>query len=299
MKPLSPRPAPIASASDARPSAASLPPRRLHLLLGVAALSVTAFSLTGVAALTGLLPGPQAAHPAGPLPAAAFAQALPTASAEAVQAVHAQALVAPPATVAEAARAARQAAGPSAVVHAAPVRRPAGRAPIPEAQPAAQPAPVASPVSQAPDAWPPARGVQAAPAGTRPVRLTQASEFGTVESVRAVSEPGASLGLGTIGGGVLGGAIGSQIGKGNGRTAMAALGAIGGGLLGHEVEQRLRAPRGYEVRLRMDDGTLRTVRHARDPGWRVGQRVHADEAVESAGSQPPNQPQPMQVGAPA
>ncbi|MBU6261209.1 MAG: hypothetical protein KGO01_22555, partial [Burkholderiales bacterium] len=52
------------------------------------------------------------------------------------------------------------------------------------------------------------------------------------------------------------------------------LGAIGGGLAGNEVEKRQRAETVYEIRVRMDDGTLRTYTRASAPA--PGTRVTVD-----------------------
>jgi outer membrane lipoprotein SlyB len=73
---------------------------------------------------------------------------------------------------------------------------------------------------------------------------------------------------------VLGGLLGHQIGKGHGRDAMTVVGAVGGGLAGHEVEKRVRAETVYEVRVRMDDGRLRTLTQKSAP--RPGARVTVD-----------------------
>ncbi|HEY9207696.1 MAG TPA: glycine zipper 2TM domain-containing protein, partial [Acidovorax sp.] len=62
---------------------------------------------------------------------------------------------------------------------------------------------------------------------------------------------------GAVAGGVLGGVLGNQVGKGSGRTAATVLGAVGGGYVGHTVEQRTRTQTVYEVRVRMDDGSVR------------------------------------------
>jgi outer membrane lipoprotein SlyB len=97
---------------------------------------------------------------------------------------------------------------------------------------------------------------------------------GVVESVREVQVKGEATGLGAIAGGVLGGAIGNQAGKGNGRKAMTVIGAVGGGLAGHEIEKRARGEVVYEVGVRMDDGSLRTVRQKTAPA--KGARVTVD-----------------------
>lgn len=94
---------------------------------------------------------------------------------------------------------------------------------------------------------------------------------GVVESVRSVKKKGQGTGLGAVAGGVVGAAVGNQVGKGNGRTAMTVLGAVGGGFAGHEVEKHARSVTVHEVRVRMDDGSLRTIEQA--------QPAHAGERV--------------------
>ena len=94
---------------------------------------------------------------------------------------------------------------------------------------------------------------------------------GVVESVQAVQRKGEGTGIGAVAGGVVGGVVGNQIGKGNGRKAMTVLGAIGGGVAGHEIEKHARAETVYTVRVRMNDGTVRTV--TRQQPVAVGARV--------------------------
>src|SRR5436190_154739 len=95
------------------------------------------------------------------------------------------------------------------------------------------------------------------PLATQPVAVC--TQCGVIEGVREVQQKGTGTGLGAVGGAVVGGAVGNQIGKGSGRTAMTVLGAIGGGLAGNEVEKRVRSETVYEVRVRMDDGSVRTL----------------------------------------
>lgn len=97
---------------------------------------------------------------------------------------------------------------------------------------------------------------------------------GVVEGVREVQVKGEGTGLGAIAGGVLGGAIGNQAGKGNGRKAMTVIGAVGGGLAGHEIEKRARGEVVYDVTVRMDDGSVRTLRQKTAPA--KGTRVTVD-----------------------
>lgn len=97
---------------------------------------------------------------------------------------------------------------------------------------------------------------------------------GVVESVEAVQRKGEGTGVGAVAGGVVGGVLGNQVGAGQGRTAMTVLGAIGGGFAGNEVEKRARAATVYRVRVRTDQGELRTLEQAGTVA--VGQRVRID-----------------------
>ena len=94
---------------------------------------------------------------------------------------------------------------------------------------------------------------------------------GKVESVAAVKQKGEGTGIGVVGGAVVGGLLGSQVGGGNGKNVATVLGAVGGGVAGNEVEKRARATTMYQVRVRMDDGSIRTVTQSSAPA--VGQKV--------------------------
>src|SRR5258706_6746716 len=109
---------------------------------------------------------------------------------------------------------------------------------------------------------------------------------GVIEGVRAVEQKGKGTGIGAVGGGVVGAAVGNQFGHGNGKAAMTVLGALGGGLAGNEIEKRARSETVYEVRVRMDDGSVRTLtqKTAPTPGARVtvdGNTLHTTRAPQS------------------
>lgn len=111
------------------------------------------------------------------------------------------------------------------------------------------------------------------PLRTRPVAVV-CNDCGVVEAVRPVVQKGEGSGIGAVAGGVVGGALGNQVGKGNGRKAMTVIGAIGGGMLGHEIEKRQRSSTVYEMRIRMEDGSLRTVTQPTEVA--AGTRVTVD-----------------------
>ena len=141
-------------------------------------------------------------------------------------------------------------------------------------------APAKTPVSQVSQLAETSRPVRTSPSTQpamqpkpAPQRVAQAPanvclSCGTVEGVSAVQRQGqvngvavgnTTIGLGTVAGGVLGGLLGSQVGGGNGRTAMAVLGAAGGAYAGNTVEKNMKKVTVYDVRVRMDNGTTRNM----------------------------------------
>ena len=85
---------------------------------------------------------------------------------------------------------------------------------------------------------------------------------GTVASVTPIERDGTASGGGAVAGGVLGAVVGNQVGGGNGKTLATILGAVGGGYAGTTVEKKMRKETVYQVRVRMEDGSSRTLEQA-------------------------------------
>ena len=120
---------------------------------------------------------------------------------------------------------------------------------------------------------------------------------GSVESVTAVERPGkpSPISVGSVAGGVIGAALGSQVGRGNGRTLATVLGAVGGGFAGHAIEGQVRKETVYQVGVRMEDGSRRTVESATAPS--VGSRVTVDgNGLQGQTSSYERRAAPMSVG---
>ena len=136
----------------------------------------------------------------------------------------------------------------------------------------------------------------------QPVAYPQASvcaTCGSVESVTAVERPGkpSPISVGSVAGGVIGAALGSQVGRGNGRTLATVLGAVGGGFAGHAIEGQVRKETVYQVGVRMEDGSRRTVESATAPS--VGSRVTVDgNGLQGQTSSYERRAAPMSVGYP-
>lgn len=213
--------------------------QRLHPLLVAAAISVTVFSAVGVAAITGLIPHSKSS--AEPTPVATIPQEV----AKPVEPAIAHPVEAPK----------------PVVKHRKVAKAPAAPAPAPQPDYPAMTPPPPPVVAQAPQA------VEA----PKPV---PAGQLGTVESVREVTVPGKTNGVGAVGGAVVGGVLGNAVGGSTGgKGLLTVLGAVGGGLAGNELEKRGRGEKQWEIAVRLDDGTTRTMTSTTEPFWHAGDRV--------------------------
>jgi outer membrane lipoprotein SlyB len=263
----------FATEADANPyvharRAPSAPERTPRLLWG----AVGGLTLA-VAALGGTL-----LYQQGRQSALAASAAAPSAPAEAATVPTLAGRATGPATIADADKAAavarlplnpdapRAVASVPAVPHPSATSRPVASTRTPDyGYPSAQPYPVSQPT----------------------YRAAVCQSCGRVESVQPVVQQTetpnvAGVGIGTVAGGVLGGLLGNQIGKGNGRTVATVLGAVGGGFAGNTVEQHLRTTTTYQVRVRMDNGNVRSFHQAQPMA--VGTPVRIEGNVLHAAS---------------
>ena len=97
---------------------------------------------------------------------------------------------------------------------------------------------------------------------------------GVVDSYDTVQVAGQTNGVGAVAGGVGGAVLGSQVAGHHNKTLGGVIGAIGGGLLGNAIEKHERTTTMYDVHVRMNDGSMRTVRQATQP--QVGAHVNIE-----------------------
>jgi outer membrane lipoprotein SlyB len=123
------------------------------------------------------------------------------------------------------------------------------------------------------------------PMASRPYPATTpapvySSGYGVVESIQTAN-PAENAGLispGTVLGGVAGGVLGNQVGGGSGRTAATVAGTVGGAILGQQIEQNRAAQSpAYQIGVRLNDGTYRTVTQETVAGLNVGDRVRIED----------------------
>jgi outer membrane lipoprotein SlyB len=97
---------------------------------------------------------------------------------------------------------------------------------------------------------------------------------GTVISTSTYQRPlaqGSGVGIAT--GAVVGGLLGNQVGGGNGRTLATVAGAVGGGYAGNVIEKRARSTTVTSVRVRMNNGAVRSFTESGSSRRYSGQRV--------------------------
>ncbi|MDB5748170.1 MAG: hypothetical protein JWP72_3018 [Massilia sp.] len=119
-------------------------------------------------------------------------------------------------------------------------------------------------------------------ATTAPRTARYCTNCATVEAVNVVEVSGEGNYLGTVGGAVVGGLLGNQVGSGSGRKAATVAGAVGGGLVGRNIEQNARRTQRYEVIVRYaGNGATQTLQYENDPGFRAGDAVRVNNGVLS------------------
>ena len=214
--------------------------RKLHPVLWVAAIAVILFSLSGIAAIFGVIP--PAGSKTNDTPLEANAPAPATAAS------------APPADRSEAAKPVQKAEAPKAAPRHTHAR--VARAELPAERPA-------PPVTY----------------GPKPAEPAVCKDCGVIESVREVAQKGDGTGMGAVAGGVLGGLLGNQVGKGDGRKVATVAGVVGGAVAGHQIERTMRKTVRYEVVVRFDDGTSRVFDYDTAPAWRSGDRVRVQNGM--------------------
>jgi outer membrane lipoprotein SlyB len=270
------------------------PKSKSNPIFVIAAIAITLFSAIGIGTMTGLIPSsssntdakkaaavsapveavkpvaPKAAETPVMTPPVETAKMAPEPKADAALNKAEDKVLQPDAPVAKAAP--KQAA--------APVHKPAPHKTVVAANthtaPKSVPAPASAPVVVNDTQYVPAPApiqVAAAPAAPAPAPVAVCNNCGVVEAIRTVEQQGDASGLGAVIGGVAGGVVGHQVGDGRGRDLATVLGAVGGAVAGNQVEKSRKAVSAYDVVVRMDDNSSRTVRTSVKPAAGVGQKV--------------------------
>ena len=97
-------------------------------------------------------------------------------------------------------------------------------------------------------------------------------ECGVVVEVKQSQVLGKGTGVGAVAGGVGGAVIGHQIGENRAGTAV---GAVVGAVAGHQIERKAREHTKYEISVRMNDGTVKSItdESGNPVSWKSGDKV--------------------------
>jgi outer membrane lipoprotein SlyB len=109
---------------------------------------------------------------------------------------------------------------------------------------------------------------------------------GTVEHVRQEKRKGEGGAAGIVGGAVVGGLLGNQIGKGSGRAVATVGGAVVGGYAGNEVQKNVNSKQVWVTQVRMRDGSVRHFEQEAAPRWKAGSvvRLNGNNQLRLAGT---------------
>jgi outer membrane lipoprotein SlyB len=99
----------------------------------------------------------------------------------------------------------------------------------------------------------------------------------TVQEVHSVKHKGEGGAVGMVGGAVVGGLLGHQIGGGTGKTLATVGGAAAGAYAGNEVQKQANSKTVWVTKVKMKDGTIHSYEQEAKPTWKAGQLVHVKE----------------------
>jgi outer membrane lipoprotein SlyB len=106
----------------------------------------------------------------------------------------------------------------------------------------------------------------------------QCQNCGTVVSTHTYErEAQRASGVGGVGGAVVGGLLGNQVGSGNGRTLATVAGAVGGAYAGNKLERNIKTDTYTDIRVRMARGGTRTFTERGRARLRNGDHVRVQQ----------------------
>jgi hypothetical protein len=109
--------------------------------------------------------------------------------------------------------------------------------------------------------------------GKTPAPAAVCMNCGVILSIQEVVAAGEGSGMGAVGGAVVGGLLGHQVGGGSGKQIATVVGAVGGAVAGNEVEKRMGSTKKQEITVRLDDGSNVVVSDSGPAVWHTGDHV--------------------------
>jgi outer membrane lipoprotein SlyB len=125
-----------------------------------------------------------------------------------------------------------------------------------------------------------AQNVVTAPA-IKPRAVALCDSCGVVQSVHQEKRKGEGGAVGIVGGALVGGLLGNQIGGGSGKTLATVGGAVAGGYAGNEVQKHVNTRIVWITKVKMKDGSLHRYEQQARPAWAAGQvvRIHENKTL--------------------
>jgi uncharacterized protein YcfJ len=111
---------------------------------------------------------------------------------------------------------------------------------------------------------------EAASTAKQKVQLATCHDCGTVQDVHKEKRKGEGGAVGMVGGAVVGGLLGNQIGHGNGRALATVAGAAAGGYAGNEVQKHVTSKDVWVTSVKLKDGSVRKFEQEQAPAWKTG-----------------------------
>lgn len=107
-------------------------------------------------------------------------------------------------------------------------------------------------------------------------KLAHCEDCGHVTSVHKEKQKGEGGAVGIVGGAVVGGLLGHQIGGGKGKTLATVAGAGAGAYAGNEVQKHVTSKDVWVTKVQMKDGSTRTFTQSAPPSWKTGSVVKVE-----------------------
>lgn len=110
--------------------------------------------------------------------------------------------------------------------------------------------------------------------------VARCDQCGVVQEIHSETQKGKATALGAVGGAVVGGILGNQVGKGDGNTVATIAGAVGGAYAGREIEKHQRKKTVWLTKVKMETGESRVFSSDHDPAWSQGKQVEVNSQGE-------------------
>ena len=110
----------------------------------------------------------------------------------------------------------------------------------------------------------------------RPSLSSLCAQCAIVDKVQSEKRKGEGGAVGMVGGAVVGGLLGNQVGGGRGKTLATVGGAVGGAVAGNEVQKHVNSTTVWITTVTLKDGKQRRFETAQDPGYAPGTVVKVE-----------------------